>query len=68
MKWCENRRNGFILLSTMVKWEICKIEIKTKSIEIEYAKLKARERNLKQQCLEKELSLYIHRKTIIINV
>ena len=40
--------------SAQIKWEICKIEIKSKSID--YAKFKARERNNTLHQLEKELS------------
>ena len=40
--------------SAQIKWEICKIEIKSKSID--YAKFKSRERNNTLQQLEKELS------------
>ena len=40
--------------SAQIKWEICKIKIKSKSID--YGKVKSRERNNTLQQLEKELS------------
>ena len=47
--------------SSQIKWEICKIEIKSKSID--YAKFKSRERNNTLQQLEKELSNFIFNPT-----
>ena len=45
--------NDLTIESAQIKWEICKIEIKSKTIE--FAKLKSRERHNKLNQLEKKL-------------
>ena len=44
--------NDVTIESAQIKWEICKIEIKSKTIE--FAKLKSRERHNKLNQLEKK--------------
>ena len=44
--------NALTIESAQIKWEICKIEIKSKTIE--FAKLKSRERHNKLSQLEKK--------------